>query len=365
MSNAMTVSVVLPKCHFGEDEWKNAEKALGYADEAIEDGADAIFFPEGYPGPATGPLNQEKLDFEPLDALRDKAEKNNVWISASDVEPNPDNEETHFLTQKLISPDGEIAARYLRLQPDTPPLNSYLYDGKAHFEPGDESVVVDIDHAQLGMCICSELWVPEIPRMLMLKGAEVVFAPVHGFHSPTKYDAEQMAETWKCVARSRAAENTSFVITTQNYYDTDADSEDKVIAGALIASPEEVVATRKKPGVMTAELDMERLSFLRSRNFDEDNLSHPQETSIGEYDKLGCRPGQIWERMPELFKPLTKESKYSFNYEYYEDNIGKWKDDYEQKIYKDGEYETIMKNYNELEFVEKLEEENNPAASDD
>lgn len=343
-----SVAVVLPRTYWGDEEWKNAEKSQAYVDEAAKQGAEIVFFPEGYPGPATGPLDPDELDYHPIDGLCDKADQHDVWIAAGDIEANPEIEETYFLTLKLISPEGEIVARYVRVQPDTPPLNAYLYNGKAHLLPGDEFVVADVDGANLGLCICSELWVPEIPRMLMLRGAEAVFAPVHGLHSHTRFDGDRKRETWRCIARARAAENMSFVIVTQNAYRFEGfDVQDNIVSGAFIATPEEMLALRERPGVLLADLDMDRLSYLRGRNYDEQLLSTPDGGDDGE--SIGCRPGQIWERNPELFSDLAQPSKYSFNYEYFADGLDAWVDEYDEKIY-DGTYRRIHEEYGRLKF---------------
>ena len=346
-SGTMRAAVVLPRTFWGEKEWKNAEQARAYVDDAVAEGAEIVFFPEGYPGPATGPLEQPELDQTPIRGLCQKAAEHEVWVVASDLEPNSKQDETYFLTLKLISPAGEVVERYVRVQPDTPPLNSYLYNGKAHLLPGDEFVVRDTGKMNLGLCICSELWVPEIPRTLMTKGAEVTFAPVHGLHSRTHFDGEKKRETWRAIARARAAENTSYVIVTQNaYLQDDFDIQDNIISGAFVATPEEMLALREEPGILTVDLDMDRLQLLRSRNYDEKLLSPPKsdERDLG----IGCRPGQIWERNPELFTELTAPSEYSFNYDYYRTGLDEWLTDYD-RIY-DGKHQNILEEYGKLTF---------------
>lgn len=345
---AVKIGLVLPKSNFGDEEWKNAEQALRYVDEADREGVQFLGFPEGYPGPATGPLEQEQLSYKPIDALREKAKEKGIYISAGDVEPNPDLPETYFLTLKLISPKGEILARYLRVQPDTPPLNAYLYNGKAHLLPGRNITVVPTSLGNFGLEICSELWVPEISRILMLRGAEIVFAPVHGIHSETMHKGGQLADTWKCIARARAAENDVYVMVTQNIYQIKGFSYSRSsTTGAFIAGPEKMIAVRDEPGLLTATLDMSRIDYIRSRNYDEEILSKPE----GSYEPLGCRPGQIWERNPKLFSDLVRPSKYSLDYFYFRRNLDNWIDQYDKRIY-GGKYQKIQQKYGKLVFKE-------------
>ena len=114
-----------------------------------------------------------------------------------------------------------------------------------------------------------------------------------------------------------------------------------IAAGAMAAGPERMEGDLLEPGVLVSDLDMERLRYLRSRNFDEENLSKPDDLN---WRPLGCRPGQIWERYPALYKELTGPSRYSYDYEYWrEGDLDAWIPEYD-RIY-EGDYERILKKY--------------------
>jgi predicted amidohydrolase len=343
-SKIVRVAVVLPHSYFGEEEWKNASAALSYVDEAARERVDLICFPEGYPGPASGPLHPKQLSAKPIGLLCQKAVEHHAYIGASDIEENPQNPQTYFLTLKVISPEGRIS-RYVRVQPDTPPLNAALYSGKAHLLPGEDFGIVQTKFGTVGLEICSELYVPEISRILMLRGAEILYAPVNGSHS-ISHEGGTIRDTWRCVARARAAENLCYVIVTENLYQIEGQELTSRASGAFVAGPEELIGVREKEGILVAELDMERLDFLRNRNADEMNLSKPDATN---FKPTGCRPGQIWERRPELYKELCETHKYSFNYLYYRDNLDAWIEEYDRKIY-GGKYKEIQKRYGKLTF---------------
>ncbi|MFQ5694140.1 MAG: carbon-nitrogen hydrolase family protein, partial [Nitrospinota bacterium] len=167
------VGLVLPEAHYGEAEWKNAERALEYAEEAAAKGVELLLFPEGYPGPATGPLDNPKYPFKPTEKLAEAAGKHGMYVIAGDVIPS-EVEGAQRLSLRMWSPEGEEVACYFRQQPDTPPLNAYLYGGKAHLLPGKGPCVVETPFGRVGLQICSELFVPELVRLLMLEGAEII-----------------------------------------------------------------------------------------------------------------------------------------------------------------------------------------------
>ncbi len=335
--SSVRVGLVLPESYFGEEEWRNAESALIYADEAASKGVQLLLYPEGYPGPMTGPLDNPKFPFNPVEELKKKAKDHAMYIIAGDVTES-EMPGAYLLNLRMFSPEGKEIACYLRQQPDTPPLNAYLYGGKGHLLPGKGPCTVETELGPIGLQICSELWVPELPRLLMLQGAEIIVSPIHGRHSQTGF---AFSDTWHCIARARAAENLFYVLSTQNLYVGNFNYKTQMSAGAVVAGPERMEADLSEPGVLVCDLDMERLRYLRSRNFDEENLSKPDDP---DWRPLGCRPGQIWERYPALYKELTEPSPYSYDYEYWrEGDLDAWIPEYD-RIY-EGDYQSILKKY--------------------
>jgi predicted amidohydrolase len=336
--SAVRAGLVLPESFFGEAEWRNAVRALAWADEAAARGVRLLLFPEGYPGPMTGPLDNPKFPFDPVEELKKKAKAHSMYIVAGNV-VRSDIPGAHLLTLRMFGPEGKEIASYRRMQPDTPPLNAYLYGGKAHLLPGDAPCVVETELGRVGLQICSELFVPELTRLLMLRGAEIIVSPVHGVHSRTGL---AQTETWRCMARARAAENLFYVLVTQNLYRIENfDLSKSIAAGAMAAGPEKMEASLKEEGVLVCDLDMERLRYLRTRNFDEENLSKPDDS---DWQFIGCRPGQIFERNPALYRELAAPSPYSFDYEYWrEGDLDAWTAEYE-RIYGGG-YGRIQKKH--------------------
>ncbi|MFQ5895816.1 MAG: hypothetical protein ACE5JJ_08400 [Nitrospinota bacterium] len=70
-----------------------------------------------------------------------------------------------------------------------------------------------------------------------------------------------------------------------------------------------------------------------------ENRSSPPEG----FRPLGCRPGQIWERRPELYRRLSEPSPYSFNYFYWKEDLDACKRDYD-KIYR-GRYRELEERF--------------------
>src|SRR5262249_5042841 len=65
----------------------------------------------------------------------------------------------------------------------------------------------------------------------------------------------------------------------------------------MIASPERVLAESSEPGILTAELDIDRVSY--PRNTKEELIVHAPYRTI---------PGHLSWRRPELYRSLTERS---------------------------------------------------------
>jgi predicted amidohydrolase len=75
-----------------------------------------------------------------------------------------------YNTALVISPNGEIVCKYRKMFPWLP------YEDE--ITPGNEFCVFDIpDVGRFGLCICYDMWFPEVVRSLVWKGAEVILQP--------------------------------------------------------------------------------------------------------------------------------------------------------------------------------------------
>ncbi len=75
-----------------------------------------------------------------------------------------------YNTALAISPDGEIVAKYRKMFP--------WYPYESGTRAGNEFCVFDIpDIGRVGLCICYDLWFPEVARSLAWLGAQVILQP--------------------------------------------------------------------------------------------------------------------------------------------------------------------------------------------
>lgn len=97
------------------------------------------------------------------------ARRHNIWLIPGSFFELRNN--ATFNTAPVINPQGEVIARHRKLFPFCP-----FEEG---VEAGDEFVVFDVPGAgRFGLCICYDMWFPEVLRELTSMGAEVILHPV-------------------------------------------------------------------------------------------------------------------------------------------------------------------------------------------
>jgi predicted amidohydrolase len=271
------IAAVQPRSGSGPDEERNAADALGWLDRAAEAGADLVLFPEGYPGPVN-----PRHDYDALGPLADRAARLGLHVVASRIAPASSG---HSVELHLIDDRGETAGRYRRTTPGGP----YVYHdieawGFDYVESHQPPHVVETRLGRIGMLVCSELFNPELSRLLAVQGADVILYPAGGA-------INELLPAWRTMVWARAIENLVFTAACQNLYGDDE-------GVAMIAAPEAVLASSPDEGLVVADLDLDRLAFLRS---EDERIEFPK--------RYRTIPGVLRWRRPELYAGLLEEAR--------------------------------------------------------
>jgi len=108
-----------------------------------------------------------------LDRFIDWAQKEKKWLIPGSFYEKEDAK--IYNTAVVISPDGKIVARYRKIFPWRPLEET---------EAGGDFCVFDIPgKGRFGLCICYDVWFPEVTRNLAWMGAEAVFCPTATYTS--------------------------------------------------------------------------------------------------------------------------------------------------------------------------------------
>ncbi|MGY1841312.1 MULTISPECIES: nitrilase-related carbon-nitrogen hydrolase [unclassified Modestobacter] len=179
---------------FHNQRW-TITRALGQIRYAGTRGVQLGVLPELFcfaPGEvAADPLAAAELSARALTQLRAAVADAGMHVVAHLVERDGD---CLYSTAWLIGPEGEVLARYRKAH-----LNPAE---RGWATPGDELVVAETVVGRIGLMVGEEVWLPEVARVLALRGAEVI---AH----PTSWDRVEAATM---AAVERAEENRVHVV---------------------------------------------------------------------------------------------------------------------------------------------------------
>jgi predicted amidohydrolase len=142
------------------------------------------------PGPIT----------EPFQAL---AQKYRIFIGGHQFDCDPEWPGRYFNTAFLIAPNGNVIIRYRRINTAAFPSPHDFMDAYLKRHSMDEVFpVAKTELGRIAMIPCGEINVPEVARVYMMQGAEVILHPTNSPRRPAQ-------EAAKIV---RAAENMTFLV---------------------------------------------------------------------------------------------------------------------------------------------------------
>lgn len=204
---------------------RNLNKILNLIDEAAENSADLIVFPEqclqGYLTNVVGMdmSNGEKDEFvyqynnaelvpegPSVQQIIAKAKEKNLYVVFGMTEKDKEVDYKLYNTAVLTGPDGYVG-KYRKVHQPADELHVYY--------GGNSFPVFDTKIGKIGMLICYDKWFPETTRELVLNGAEILTLPTAtAFSDPeaADYKKDYAFYTFELMDRVRALENQTFFI---------------------------------------------------------------------------------------------------------------------------------------------------------
>ena len=153
-----------------------------------------------------------------LEKFGEKAKEKGIYIAGAALEYDSNFPEAIFNCAFLIDPTGEVIHKYRKLNPaihfelSTSPFD--VFDKYMEIYGRDKSIldtffpVTDTPLGKIGMFICMDGHYPEVPRALVMNGAEILIRPT-AFPEPLVYSP---MDTWEIENRSAAYFNLAYVI---------------------------------------------------------------------------------------------------------------------------------------------------------
>lgn len=170
--------------------------------KANQQGADLVIFPElsltGYvvrdqiyelaetiPGPST-------------ERMVNLAKDTGIYIIFGMPELSEKTRATLFNTALFVGPEG-IIGKYRKMYLPT----HSVFEEKRHFRPGYQAAAFDTSIGKIGLCICYDVFFPEVTRLVRLQGAELIVCISASPAVRRSY--------FEILTAARALENTAFL----------------------------------------------------------------------------------------------------------------------------------------------------------
>jgi predicted amidohydrolase len=217
--------------------------------------SDLVVLPEAFArdfGDPAGDLAPyaEALDGPFATRLAELARQTGTAWLAGMFEQDTDGDARPFNTLVLATPEGTASYRKIHL------YDSFGYRESDRLRAGDaEPVVVELGGFRVGLMTCYDLRFPEMARLLVDHGAEVLVMPA------AWVAGEGKLHHWRTLAVARAIENTCYVVAA-------AQPAPRYTGHSLVAGPDGDVLVEAGDGdeVVAAVLERRVLTAVRQRN---------------------------------------------------------------------------------------------------
>ena len=195
-----------------DDPISNVPTTREYVRQAADQGAAFILTPEVTNCVSASRARQTEVlvdesEDPTIAALCDEAMRAGVWVLIGSLALTDSAGDGRFVNRSvLISPEGEITARYDKLHMfDVTISKAETYRESAGYKPGNNIVLTDVAGVTVGMTICYDLRFPYLYRDLAKAGAEILTVP-------SAFAPDTGAAHWEFLLRTRAIENGCFVL---------------------------------------------------------------------------------------------------------------------------------------------------------
>lgn len=253
------IKVAMLQSHVYTDKEENLRALHRKLEELVPEKPDLVTLPEMFNCPYQNcnfPVYAEKDGGPAWQALSAMAKEFGIYLSAGSV-PEADDEGHIFNTAYVFDRQGDQIAKHRKMH-----LFDIEVEGGQSFKesdtltPGDQVTVFDTEFGKMGICICFDFRFPELVRLMVLEGAQVILVPA-AFNMTTG------PAHWEILFRTRGLDNQAFMLGTAPA--RDASSGYTSWGHTIAVSPWGDILGQmdEKEGCMIHVLDLDRVQKVR------------------------------------------------------------------------------------------------------
>lgn len=255
----MKLKIALCQINVVDNKKENIENAKSMILKAMQENTDFIVLPEMFNCPYENEKFIEYCEEEntsyTLSEISKLANKNNTYILAGSI---PEKEEDKvYNTSYLFDKNGSIIAKHRKM---------HLFDidvkGKIYFKesdtlsPGNQVTIAKTEFGKIGIGICYDIRFPELARLMVENGAQILFYP--GAFNMTTGPAH-----WELTFRARALDNQVYCVGVAPALNKNANYHS--YGHSIITNPWGEIVTQldEKENIKIVEIDLEEIKKVR------------------------------------------------------------------------------------------------------
>ena len=242
----------------------NLKIAAEHIQKAVDGGAKLAVLPEMFAIIGVSPdallRVKEQYGQGPIqDFLAEQSARHNIWLVGGTIPLQGQLPNKATAACLVFNEQGVCAARYNKIHLfDVIAQENEVYQESATIEPGHEIKVIDTPLGKLGLAVCYDVRFPELFKILMNKGAEIITLP-SAFTVPTG------SAHWEILVRARAIDTFCYMVAPAQV-GTHANGR-KTYGHSLIVAPggQILAELTEKTGVISAEIERSKIQEIRHR----------------------------------------------------------------------------------------------------
>ena len=250
-------ALIQTKVH--DNKEKNIENAVSLIERVAKEGADMAIFSEMFCCPYDNSFFKEYGEEEggyAFTKMSEAAKKFGIYVVAGTM---PELEEDNiYNTSYVFDRKGEKIAKHRKMH-----LFDIDIEGGQYFKesdvltPGIDVTAFDTEYCKVGLGVCYDIRFPELSRLMVLEGAEVIIFPA-AFNMTTG------PAHWELNFRGRALDNQVYTIGVAPARDMNASYHS--YGNSIVVSPWGNIINRmdEKEGYIIEEIDLDYVKKVRN-----------------------------------------------------------------------------------------------------
>lgn len=246
--------------HVYQDKQQNLDHVAQLMEQISAQKPDVVTLPEMFNcpyKPSNFPVYAEPEGGHTYQVCADLAKKHRVYFSAGSV-PESDEQGRIYNTAYMFDRQGNLIGKHRKAHMfDVDIKGGQRFIESETLTPGDRFAMFDTEFCRMGVAVCYDFRFPELARIMMQEGVQVIFVPA-AFNMTTG------PAHWEILFRTRAMENQLFAVGTAPARDLSFSYHSW--GHSLVVDPWGTVLAelQEKEGVLVTDIDLSAVDKYRA-----------------------------------------------------------------------------------------------------